>query len=508
MCLKKIIKLSYKKYSTFIFWPQKLIIALILIFSTIYISYLKLVAHFSLQTSSFDLGIHANVAWNTIHGNFLYSSILGINYLGEHFSPIHFLTCFSLLIWENAGVLLVLQSIGIALGGLAVYLLALKIIKEKIYSFFLMLCYLAYPYLHEMSKFDFHPIALAVPAFLWCLYFWETEKRKAFFLSLFILLLIKENVPLIISGLSVFLIVRKKKKLGLIILVLSLLIFVFEIKFLIPFFRGHGATYPYFYRYANLGGSFSQIIINIFTHPYLLLEESFLNPEKLHSVIKLFILLGFIPFFAGKQFIPVVIPLILNLISSYKPQWEFSCQYSATLIPFIFYATIYGFKNLQEIITNFSGSNILAIKGTMLSFLFLLIIVMKSNMPPYFGSYNKKHVKAAFEVFDSIPSDVSICAQSNLVPHLSMRKNIYHFRDVPGYDIRNAQYIILDLKGVTWPFTKESYIRAVMDLLINSQYGIVKEMDNVILLKKNALKNRNKKVMNVLNPKGSVPSNV
>jgi len=508
MCLKKIIKLSYKKYSTFIFWPQKLIIALILIFSTIYISYLKLVAHFSLQTSSFDLGIHANVAWNTIHGNFLYSSILGINYLGEHFSPIHFLTCFSLLIWENAGVLLVLQSIGIALGGLAVYLLALKIIKEKIYSFFLMLCYLAYPYLHEMSKFDFHPIALAVPAFLWCLYFWETEKRKAFFLSLFILLLIKENVPLIISGLSVFLIVRKKKKLGLIILVLSLLIFVFEIKFLTPFFRGHGATYPYFYRYANLGGSFSQIIINIFTHPYLLLEESFLNPEKLHSVIKLFILLGFIPFFAGKQFIPVVIPLILNLISSYKPQWEFSCQYSATLIPFIFYATIYGFKNLQEIITNFSGSNILAIKGTMLSFLFLLIIVMKSNMPPYFGSYNKKHVKAAFEVFDSIPSDVSICAQSNLVPHLSMRKNIYHFRDVPGYDIRNAQYIILDLKGVTWPFTKESYIRAVMDLLINSQYGIVKEMDNVILLKKNALKNRNKKVMNVLNPKGSVPSNV
>ena len=492
MCLKKIIKLSYKKYSTFIFWPQKLIIALILIFSTIYISYLKLVAHFSLQTSSFDLGIHANVAWNTIHGNFLYSSILGINYLGEHFSPIHFLTCFSLLIWENAGVLLVLQSIGIALGGLAVYLLALKIIKEKIYSFFLMLCYLAYPYLHEMSKFDFHPIALAVPAFLWCLYFWETEKRKAFFLSLFILLLIKENVPLIISGLSVFLIVRKKKKLGLIILVLSLLIFVFEIKFLIPFFRGHGATYPYFYRYANLGGSFSQIIINIFTHPYLLLEESFLNPEKLHSVIKLFILLGFIPFFAGKQFIPVVIPLILNLISSYKPQWEFSCQYSATLIPFIFYATIYGFKNLQEIITNFSGSNILAIKGTMLSFLFLLIIVMKSNMPPYFGSYNKKHVKAAFEVFDSIPSDVSICAQSNLVPHLSMRKNIYHFRDVPGYDIRNAQYIILDLEGVTWPFMKEAYIQAVMDLLINSQYDIVKEMDNVILLKKNAPKNRNK----------------
>ncbi len=473
-------------------WMHNLIVALILIFSTAYMSYLKLMAHFSLQTSSFDLGIHVNVAWNTIHGNFLYSSILGINYLGDHFSPIHFLTCFSLLIWENAGVLLVLQSIGIVLGGLAVYVLALKIIGNRFQALFLMLCYLAYPYLHEVSKFDFHPISLAIPAFLWCLYFMETEKRIAFFLSLFILLLIKENVPLIISGLGVFLIVRKKKKLGLIILALSLLIFVFEIKFLIPFFRGHGATYPYFYRYANLGGSFSQIIINIFTHPYLLLEESFFNPEKLRSVIKLFIPLGFIPLFAGKQFIPVVIPLILNLISSYKPQWGFSCQYSATLIPFIFYATIYGFKNLQEIITNFSRSNIFAIEGIMLSFLFLLIIIMKSNIPPYFRSYNKKHVEAAFEVLNSIPSDVSVCAQSNLVPHLSMRKNIYHFRDVPGYDIRNAQYIILDLEGVTWPFMKEAYIQAVMDLLINSQYDIVKEMDNVILLKKNAPKNRNK----------------
>ena len=128
----------------------------------------------------------------------------------------------------------------------------------------------------------------------------------------------------------------------------------------------------------------------------------------------------------------------------------------------------------------------------MLSFLFLLIIIMKSNIPPYFRSYNKKHVEAAFEVLNSIPSDVSVCAQSNLVPHVSMRKNIYHFRDVPGYDIRNAQYIILDLEGVTWPFMKEAYIQAVMDLLINSQYDIVKEMDNVILLKKNAPKNRNK----------------
>ena len=73
-------------------------------------------------------------------------------------------------LWENAATLLILQSVGIGLASIALYLLTLEKLAQKWLAPVMAILFLFNPYLHRISTFDFHPIALAIPIFLWMLY--------------------------------------------------------------------------------------------------------------------------------------------------------------------------------------------------------------------------------------------------------------------------------------------------------------------------------------------------
>ncbi|MGQ0644578.1 MAG: DUF2079 domain-containing protein, partial [Elusimicrobiota bacterium] len=88
------------------------------------VSALKAGQHFSLQTQAYDLGIYANVLWNTGQGRFFENSISRVSYLGDHFAPLLLLLVPLLRLWENAAALLLFQSAALALAVPAVYGLA------------------------------------------------------------------------------------------------------------------------------------------------------------------------------------------------------------------------------------------------------------------------------------------------------------------------------------------------------------------------------------------------
>jgi len=71
-----------------------LVAAFILIYLLTFIT-LALIKHYSYQTYAFDLGIFDQVMWNTLHGRLFECTIIGHNYLGDHFTPaLLFLPCF------------------------------------------------------------------------------------------------------------------------------------------------------------------------------------------------------------------------------------------------------------------------------------------------------------------------------------------------------------------------------------------------------------------------------
>jgi hypothetical protein len=129
-------------------------------------SALKITQHRLLQTTAFDLGIQGSVAWNTAHGRPFWDSIQGINYLGDHFSPIHAVLSFTVGPSGSAVPLLILQSVGFGVAAIAVYRMSVRHLENRSLGFLASVLFLCNPYLHSISRFDFHPAALAVPIFL------------------------------------------------------------------------------------------------------------------------------------------------------------------------------------------------------------------------------------------------------------------------------------------------------------------------------------------------------
>src|SRR5204862_6957191 len=91
------------------------------------------------------------------------------------------------------------------------------------------------------------------------------------------------------------------------------------------------------------------------------------------------------------------------------------------------------------------------------------------------------HMIRAHQFIDKIPPDMSVSAQSQLVPHLSHRADIYLF----PYAMNQAEYIFLDVTSDVYPYYGfNDYLQGVKDALTNSQYNIVAAQDGYLLLRR------------------------
>ena len=154
--LKKYFKIAWQNKLLSFVWLTAIVVACCF-------CYVRLVQHNIFQTSAFDLGIHASVAWNTAHGRLFYDSLRDINYLADHFSPIYLLLFPIMRLFTPAKALLVLQSASLFLAFPAVYLLGRRFTHSRLVSVGIAFLFLSMPYLHQINNFDFHPVALAVP---------------------------------------------------------------------------------------------------------------------------------------------------------------------------------------------------------------------------------------------------------------------------------------------------------------------------------------------------------
>ena len=74
--------------------------------------------HAAFNSKAYDLGLHAQVFWNTSQGRLFASSIEVKNYLGDHVSPIILLLAPIYRLWPDPAWLLILQAVALASGAL------------------------------------------------------------------------------------------------------------------------------------------------------------------------------------------------------------------------------------------------------------------------------------------------------------------------------------------------------------------------------------------------------
>jgi len=471
---------------------HRIIAYLLGVVAAVFLSLLKIKQHFVFQTTAYDLGLQASVAWNTIHGRLFHESLQNINYLGDHFSPIHLVLSPLYLLWENAATLLILQSIGIGLASTALYLLTIEKSHQKWLALVMTIFFLFHSYLHRISTFDFHPIALAIPIFLWMLYCLEKGRRTSVIVLCLLAITIEETLlpPLIGLGIYMSIVHKDFRRLGYSIAILATVYFVWELKVGMPFFLKEDRL-THIGRYTNLGGnSLDEIMHALLRNPLILFREMVVPFQKMIALVLLFLSVGFLPLFAPQKLLLLLLPIVPILVCNYALQWKFYAQYSATTLPFLFFCSVYGLNRLQHLLDKLyarwgSLSSASVARVVCLGFIILIDYNLYCS-PLYVKKWSRTHVEAIYSLLKEIPSTASVCATYNIIPHLINRQNVVMFGVLNGgaLDLRNAEYLLVDTQSSGWPLSQEEFPQVVAEVYQSKAYILFKEHDGVALLKR------------------------
>ncbi len=390
-------------------------------------SALSLLKHINFHTHN-DLAIHAQVMWNTSQGRWFETTLLEdrpTNYLGHHFSPALLLVAPVYGLWPDAALLLVLQTILLALGAIPIYLYARKQIGSEIVALTMSLGYLLFPALHYVNLFDFHEITLGVPLLSFTALCLLTKRYRLFFVLLVLSLLVKEEMAFVATAFALYiLLVQKRYRLGVIVLLLAIGWTYVTMSVVMPDIAGD--TYFPSGRYDYLGSSFTQIVASVVLNPLLVLQHLLILP-KLEFLLHLLVPLGLLPLLGFDTLIFVVPTILYLLLSDYEPQYSIHFHYTAPLIPLLFMASVTGIERLLH----WKGRSVTVAVSAFILVTSLMSYLLHSPGPlaRHFnqnGQYDLwPHLASGYNALAAIPPDASVMTIEEFAPHLAAREEIY-----------------------------------------------------------------------------------
>jgi uncharacterized membrane protein len=396
---------------------------------------LSILRHRAFNTGRFDLGNIVQAVWTTAHGDFLQQTNLHgeqISRMGVHFEPI--LAVFAPLwwIWPSPDMLLTVQAIALALGALPVFWLARKHIGSERAALALALGYLIYPPLQWLALDEFHPGALACPLLLFAFWYLDEDRLIPFGIFALLACTTREEIPLVIAGMGVwYALTRRRFAFGAVVAVIGVAATALIVAFVTPYFR-HGAPLTFYGRYKDIGGSPTEALRMIFSHPIRVLQIVF-DRRGIHYLIQLFLPLAGLCLLAPLALIPLIPLLAINLLSSAHGQTSIHFHYTAGEIPILLAATVLGVAWLARRRPRLTIPVAAAVLvATLIGNYRLGPLPLWAHVPGgqkllADRSYVYAHDRIAARALELIPESATVSATNSLGAHLSARERFFSF---------------------------------------------------------------------------------
>jgi uncharacterized membrane protein len=419
-------------------------------------SYLSVRRHDAVWTGRFDLGNMVQAVWSTAQGRPLETTdVAGEQFvrLGAHVDPI--LVLFTPLAWTGAlpQALLVSQALIVASGALPAYWLGRRWLGDERLAVAAAAVYLLYPPLCWATLTEFHPVTLAAPLLLFCI--WAAEERRYALLTTFAVLaaLTKEEVGLALAVLGLWMVVRGLgRRYGAALAAASLAWVAFATLVVVPRFNdGRGSAFVD--RYATLGDDGGDVAGTLLTRPWEA-AELLASYDRLSYLMALLAPLAFLSLAAPLLAAGALPEVLINTLSDWFPQYSIEFQYVAVIVPFLVAAAILGLASLRRRrrpawlarALRRGGAVAAAWVGVvLLSGVYLGPLPWWSGVPGV-GSDERAeqyrvgaHAAAAARAAALIPDDVPVSAGNLLGAHLSDRERILTF---PA--IGEARWVVVD----------------------------------------------------------------
>ena len=307
------------------------------------LAYLSVARHHAVWSGRFDLGNRAQAVWSTAQGRPLETTdLLGEQFvrLGAHVDPL--LVLFTPLAWTGhlPEALLIVQAAAVAAGALPAYWLARRWLGDPMLAVGIAAVYLLYPPLHWAVVSDFHPVTLAAPLLMFCI--WAAEERRWVVLAVCAPLaaLSKEQVGLALAMLGLWMAVRGARRAGAILAAGGVAWSLLAVLWIIPHFnRGDGSAFVG--RYSHLGATETEVLRTVLTRPWEV-ADLLVSPARLLYLALLLFPLLLLPLLAPLLALGALPDLAINLLSGLQSQHQIRFHYIAVIAPFLVAASILG----------------------------------------------------------------------------------------------------------------------------------------------------------------------
>ena len=476
---------------------NKYILLTLLLYGFIYAS-ISFANHYYFRTYALDLGLYTKALFDYAHFNFANSLMIkevSESMFGGHFDL--YLVLFSPLVYIfGTYTLLVVQLFAVLFGAFGIYRYFQldQPINERL-PYFAMLYFLSFFAIFSALSFDYHSVVVSTCCMPWFFLFVKKENYKSAFLLLFFLLVGQENTSLFLVFILIGLALeyRKEKKKRTVLLLFALIsasYFILITQLVIPSFSN---TQRYTgFKYSVLGVGPKQALVFCITHPITAIETLFINHmhNPFGNYVKLethLILLvsGLFFLFRKPTFLFMLLPIYgQKFFSDNFVYWSIDGQYSiefSVIMAIGIFTYISQFKSRKTQVV----LSITALICVLLGIIRVLDHTQYKTNKSKIRFYQSAHYTRNYDVakvhkaISSLPKDAKISAQSQLIPHLVLRKTVYQFPIV-----KDAEYILYSPHENNYPLTEIEFKTQIEYLIKENNWKLYFEDQQLIVLKK------------------------
>jgi uncharacterized membrane protein len=372
--------------------------------------------HVALRTHALDLGYYVQVVWSIGAGFGPYVTFPPMNAWGDHLSPILYLFVPLGMVAPGAIALLVVQTLVLAAGGLAVFGYATRRLGVVPPAGAFALLFLVNPSLHGINLRDIHPQAFAITLIVAAALAFDAGRYAWCAIALALTLACREDAAVAVVGFGIWLAAaRGHWRLGAAVAAASVLLLAFDLRYLMPFFRGE--PYPHLHRFAYLGSSLGEILVNMVIRPWRWIGVAFTG-SKLVYLLLMLLPVGFLPLLAPRVLAAVLPGLALNLLSVDPVLTNFRAQYQAFVLPFLMLAAIEGYARIR------AWPRAPAVVA--LAFLASVLLTARTANDLMVTRWRLgAGQEAAHSLMERIPADAAVSTNERLAPHLATRRDVF-----------------------------------------------------------------------------------
>ena len=427
-----------------------LIVAVITVAVTAFVCIVSYCRHMTYNTACFDMGIFTQM-YHQMKLDFTANTTCERDYLLSHLS-IHASFILYLLLpvyalFPSAITLVISQTILCFSGVIPVVLIARKHGFKGLFIVFASCIYIFNSGLISPCFFHFHENCFLAPILMWLIYAVDSRKTVLIYILSVLTCMVKEDAPLYIICIGLFLFADEKNKKrfhGLILAALSLVYFVIIMKIL---GTTGSADMMMEQRFSNLvfgnNTGFTGMVTNILTNPSYFFSL-FFSETALKFFLQMMLPLLFLPFVTTKihrhfLLLPFV---IMNLVigSGYHYAADLGYHYTFGTACLLIYMALINTADLKE---DTCRTVISAAAAAAIITAAPLLTYNINHIEEY--SKNKVHYQNIEACLTSIPADACVIADTNYLPHVASRKEIYLLSEE---DFSTANGKVLSIKDI------------------------------------------------------------